>query len=154
MRLKILGEVETPLELSAEDLARFPESDKIDDVRRIGARRQGGGVYLRALVERARPASGVRYVTFRSPSDDFMASVPLERVRGVGVVIFALDGAPMTRREGGPFRFIIPDPAACGGDEIDECVNVKFLEEILLTAEPGRDTRPQDEIAHRRLHGG
>ena len=37
-------------------------------------------------------------------------------------------------------------------DEIDECLNVKYVERIELTAGPGRDTRPTDEEEHAELH--
>ena len=54
--------------------------------------------------------------------------------------------------QGGPFRFLIRDPAACHTDELDDCANVKFLNRIELSVRRGRDTRPQNEEEHARLH--
>ena len=150
--LKITGEVEKPLALGPEDLAAFAEEEKVADVARLGSSRSGAGVWLRALLARAGARPGAKYVTFVSPSDSFSASAPLERLAAKGVVIHAEGGRPLPREKGGPFRFIIPDPAACGTDEIDECTNVKFLEEIILSQTRGRDTRPANERDHHALH--
>ena len=51
-----------------------------------------------------------------------------------------------------PFRFLIPDFAACKTHEIDECANVKFVNRIELTRERGHDNRPHDEAEHAALH--
>jgi DMSO/TMAO reductase YedYZ molybdopterin-dependent catalytic subunit len=150
--IKISGEIDSPLNLTAADLDAFRPEEKIDDVSKLGSSRRGGGVYLQAILRRARPKAGVRYITFRSPSDDFSASVPIDRIAEMGLVIYTMDGKPMTREQGGPFRFIIPNPAACKTDEIDECTNVKFLEEISFTTERQLDTRPRDEDEHAKLH--
>lgn len=151
--LVVTGEVAEPLRVTAEQMAEFPERYQAPDTRALGADRAGTGVYLNALVNMAVPEDSVKYVTFRSPSDDFAASVPLDRVKENGVVIYAINGKPIPREKGGPFRFIIPNAAACQSDEIDECVNVKFLEEIVLSEEKLRDTRPKDEEEHAKLHG-
>lgn len=150
--LKISGDVETPGTFSAADLDAFRAEEKVDDVSKLGSSRKGGGVYLQSILRRVKPKPAVRYVTFSSPSDDFNASVPIDRIAEMGIVIYTQDGKPMTREQGGPFRFIIPNPAACKTDEIDECTNVKFLEEITLSANRLRDTRPQDEDEHAKLH--
>lgn len=153
-RLRITGEIEEAADFSAEELAAFGVQERIEDVRSLGAAREGGGVYLHALLGRVRPRPHVRYITLVSPSDDFSVSVPIDRVADIGVVIYEIEGKPIPPDRGGPFRFIIPDSAACHTDEIDDCANVKFLEEISLSAERGRDTRPRDEAEHARLHAG
>jgi hypothetical protein len=63
-----------------------------------------------------------------------------------------MEGAILSVDQGGPFRFFIPDHAACQMDEIDECANVKFLDHIEFTAGKGHDNRPQDEQQHAALH--
>ena len=84
--------------------------------------------------------------------DDFHASIPLEPVRNKALVIYKLDGKPLDDSAGGPFRFFVPDHAACHTDEIDECANVKFLDHIELTVGKGFDNRPQDDEEHAHLH--
>ena len=37
------------------------------------------------------------------------------------------DGHPLPEEKGGPVRFLIPNPAACGTAEVDTCANVKWL---------------------------
>ena len=73
-------------------------------------------------------------------------------MRDRAVWIYALDGAPLPAKAGGPLRFLIPDYAACHSADIDECANVKFVDHIELTATRGRDNRPADEAQHADLH--
>lgn len=150
--LKITGEVGEPSEFGNDDLSGFAADEKVDDVGSLGSKRKGGGVYLRALLGRVKPKATARYITFSAPSDDFSASVPLDRVADIGVVIHSREGRPMTAAEGGPFRFVIPNPAACRTDDLDDCANVKFVEEIILSAEKGRDTRPDTPQKHEHMH--
>ena len=150
--LKIRGEIEAEQEFSAEAFGAFAPEERVQDIRKLGSTREGSGVYLQAILRRVRPRPSVRYITLASPSDDFFASVPIDRVAEAGLIVYAVNGESMTREQGGPFRFVIPDPAACRTDEIDECANVKFLEEIILTSGKGKDTRPQDEEEHAAIH--
>ena len=151
-RLKISGEVERPIEMTREEFGSIDASARVDDLSRLGVDKRGSAVKLRALVERAGPKATVRFVTFHAPRDDFYASAPLDRIIDEGYVIYGLDGAELPESNGGPFRFFIPNPAACKTDEIDECLNVKYLEEIILSSAKGRDTRPRDEAEHAKLH--
>lgn len=150
--LKVTGDISAPMSLTHDSMTRMNEAARVADVRTLGSARKGGGVRLAEIVRAAGVPDNVRYVSFISRSDNFRVCVPLARVRDSGVVIHHIDGREMTRGDGGPFRFIIPDPAACGTEVIDECVNVKYLDEISLTIEPGEDTRPSDEEEHARLH--
>ncbi len=84
--------------------------------------------------------------------DDFHVSVPLQAVRGEGVVVSKRGEARLETEHGGPIRFLIRDPAACHTDELDDCANVKYLNRIELTVRRERDTRPADESAHAALH--
>jgi hypothetical protein len=67
-------------------------------------------------------------------------------------LIYQLDGQPLSVENGGPFRFSIPDFAACHTHEIDECANVKFVDHIELTPAAGFDNRPHDGQSHEELH--
>jgi DMSO/TMAO reductase YedYZ molybdopterin-dependent catalytic subunit len=150
--LKIDGAVETPLELSFEDLAGLPEPAQVRDVSRFHPARRGDGVALEALLERARPRPDANYLTLHADRDDFHVSIPLQAVRGEGVVVYRVGDQRLDAGQGGPVRFLIRDPAACHTDELDDCANVKYLSRIELTARRGRDTRPADEAAHAALH--
>lgn len=148
-KLRISGEVERPGEFSADDLAALDPEARVRDVGELGARgRCGGmgGVRLDVILRAVGPRPEARFISFASPSDDFHACVPLEALAGRGVIVFERAGDTddlvlMSRAEGGPFRFVVADAAACRTDEIDACLNVKYLEEIELTAERGMDNR-------------
>jgi DMSO/TMAO reductase YedYZ molybdopterin-dependent catalytic subunit len=150
--LTIDGEVEQPLKLAFDDLAAFPEADQVRDVSRFHPQRPGNGVTLNALLARVRPKVSATYLTLHASKDNFAASVPLDAMRGEGIVVYELDGRPLPVERGGPVRFMIRDPAACHTDELDDCANVKFVDRIELTAGKGRDTRPEDEQEHAALH--
>jgi 2-dehydropantoate 2-reductase len=133
------------LHLSAADLAALPDSAQVADVGAWIPGRQGRGVRLTALLERARPAAGARHLHIASSDPAFAVSVPLDEVRADAVVVYELDGAPLPASKGGPFRLLVRGHA-------DECVNVKQLASLELGSTPGRDTRPQDDAEHAALH--
>lgn len=150
--LKLDGAVERPLELTFADLAGLPESAQVSDISRFHPQRQGDGVVLEVLLEQVRPRPEANYLTLHADRDDFHVSVPLQAVRGEGIVVYRLGDQPLGLDHGGPIRFLIKDPAACHTDELDDCANVKYLSRIELTVRKGRDTRPADEAAHTALH--
>jgi DMSO/TMAO reductase YedYZ molybdopterin-dependent catalytic subunit len=151
--LKIDGEVEQSLQLSLSDLAGIDADQQIGDVSRLDPKRRGCAVRLAAVLQRAGVKPAARYITLHSSADDFHASVPLESVRERGIIIYRLvEGGPLPAASGGPFRFFIPDYAACHSAEVDECANVKFVDRIELSAQRGYDNRPADEGTHAQLH--
>ncbi len=150
--LKVEGAVEHPLSLTFEDLARLPVAVQVLDVSRFHPTRRGDGVTLEALLERARPRAEANYLTLHADRDDFHVSIPLQAVRGEGIVVYRLGESGLGPEHGGPIRFLIRDPAACHTDELDDCANVKYLSRIELTIRRGRDTRPADEGTHAALH--
>jgi DMSO/TMAO reductase YedYZ molybdopterin-dependent catalytic subunit len=150
--LRIDGEVAHPLDLSYDDLAAIPAADQVIDVSRFHPKRQGDGVKLEPLVERAVPSPSATYLTLHATADDFHASIPLAEVLPEGIVVYRLAGGPLPVKNGGPIRFLIRNPAACHTDELDDCANVKFVDRIELTSGKGRDNRPHDDVAHEKLH--
>jgi 2-dehydropantoate 2-reductase len=153
-RLRIDGEVEQPLELSRSELAQIETAAQIPDVSRVDPKRKGKAVLLEALLRAVQPKAAARYLTLHSSLDDFHASVPLAAVRERGLLIYELDGQPLPASAGGPYRFYIPDFAACHSAEVDECANVKFVDRIELSQQKGFDNRPEDEKQHADLHRG
>ena len=152
--LRIDGEVEHPLELTFDDLVACPASDQVPDVSRFHPSRLGDGVTLESLLSKAAPNPQANYLTLHATADDFHASVPLQEVRGEGIVVYRLAGGPLPAKNGGPIRFLIRNPAACHTDELDDCANVKFVDRIELTIGKGRDNRPETDAEHEKLHHG
>jgi len=150
--LRIDGEVSHSLALTFGDLAAIPPAQQVADVSRYHPKRQGDAVTLEALLAKAQPRPAATYLTVHATADDFHSSVPLEAVRGEGLVVYRLDGGPLPVKNGGPIRFLIRNPAACHTDELDDCANVKFVDRIELTAGKGRDNRPHDDAEHEKLH--
>jgi DMSO/TMAO reductase YedYZ molybdopterin-dependent catalytic subunit len=150
--LSVEGAVERELRLTVADLAALPESAQIPDVSRFHSTRRGDGVALDAILDRAgvRPASN--YLTLHADRDDFHVSVPLEAIRGQGIVVYRHGAKALGLEDGGPIRLLIRDPSACHTGELDDCANVKYLSRIELTQRRGRDTRPIDEPTHAALH--
>lgn len=150
--LRISGEVAQPMELTFEQLSALPVEYQITDVSRIDPKRQGDAVKLSGLLQAVGIRPTAKYLGLHSQTDDFHASIPLEPVRDRAFVIYRLQGQPLSERNGGPFRFYIPDFAACHTHQIDECANVKFVDQMELTATMGRDNRPHDGLEHEELH--
>ncbi len=150
--LIIDGDVDQPARLSVAELAAIDAAYQVPDVSKFDPKRRGQAVKLAGLLERVGVRPEAVYITLHSTADDFHASIPLSAVRDRAVLIYALDGAPLPEKAGGPLRFFIPDHAACRTHEIDDCANVKFVDRIELSATRGRDNRPQDETQHAQLH--
>jgi len=151
-QLAVHGEVAHPLSLTYDDLAAMPRDAQVADISQLDAKRQGDAVKLEAVLERAGLKPSARYLTLHSSTDDFHASVPLDAVRERGLLVYRLEGAPLPVKAGGPFRFFIPDFAACHTQEVDECANVKFVDRIELSHQRGQDNRPSEEEEHAKLH--
>lgn len=150
MSLIVDGEVERSLKLAAHDLRSYPGQVAMGD---IEPRKAGQvAVKLQDVLVACGMKQTATHLGLHGTRDDFHASIPLEPVIDRGLIIFEQDGASLAVEAGGPFRFYIPNHAACQMDEIDECANVKFLDRIELTAGRGFDNRPQDEDEHERLH--
>ncbi len=150
--LTIDGEVERPRQLSRSDLAAIDAAYQVPDVSRLDPKRKGRAVRLAGLLALVGVKPSAKYLTLHATADDFHASVPLEAVRERGIIIYEIDGQPLPVSAGGPVRFYIPDYAACHSAEVDECANVKFVNRLELSAQPGRDNRPHDEKEHAALH--
>src|SRR5262245_1381743 len=119
-RLIILGEVAAPQQLTFEDLAALPAEFQVSDVSRIDPKRSGDAVRLSGLLQLAGVRSTAQYLGLHSDADDFHASIPLAPILEKAILIYRLDGRPLGAKQGGPFRFYIPDFAACHTHEIDE----------------------------------
>ena len=147
--VKVTGLVEHSMELAYADLSAMP--GQIADVSALAPGREGVAVRFSAILDAAGLRDGAQFVTLEAEGD-FVASIPLAPVADQAVIIYGLSGAPLPEDKGGPLRFLIPNPAACGTAEVDQCANVKWLRSIELSAERGRDVRPSTKRAHAALH--
>ena len=149
MTLSVSGLVSQPLDFEHERLASMP--GQIPDVAALAPGRKGAAVRFGAVLDAVSPQAQAAFVTLEADGG-FSASVPLAAVADQALLLYALDGAPLPEEQGGPVRFLIPDPAACGTDEVDQCANVKWLNAIRFSEERGRDVRPSTLRAHEELH--
>lgn len=131
------------------DLAEL--TGQVDDVSSLIPGREGTGVHLAAILEAAGLMPGAKFITLEAEEGSFAASAPLEPLLD-GILLYALGGKALPAEKGGPFRFLLPDTVSCGVEGIDNCVNVKFIERIIVGATKGRDTRPKSRDEHEALH--
>jgi len=150
--LTIDGGAATARQLTGADLAEIDARHQVPDVSVLDPKRTGEAVKLAGLLEFVGAKADAQWLTLHASTDDFHASIPLEAVRDRAVLIYRQGGGPLPAKAGGPFRFFIPDFAACHTHEVDECANVKFVDRIELTKERGIDNRPHDGAEHEELH--
>ena len=150
--LSITGEVQRPIQLTYDDLAAVEARFHIDDVSQIDPKRSGTAVLLDGLLEICGVKPTAKFLGLHAERDDFHASIPLAPLLGRALLIYGNGNQPLSTDQGGPFRLLIPDFAACHTDEIDECANVKFIDRLELTIEKGFDNRPRDDHEHEELH--
>ncbi|WZO98094.1 DUF1343 domain-containing protein [Isosphaeraceae bacterium EP7] len=150
--LRIEGAVDRPLALTWNDLRGMPAADQVEDLARFNPKRPGDGVTLESLLGLCGVRPEANYLTLHADEDDFHVSVPLDAVRGQGIVVYRRGEDPLSEDRGGPIRFLIPDPAACHTAELDDCANVKYLSRIELSVDKGRDNRPAGDAEHEALH--
>jgi len=150
--LAVAGEVDAPIALTFADFAALPAEFQIVDVSRLDPKRKGDAVRLDGLLHRVGARASAAWLTLHASRDDFHASIPLDAVRERAIVIYRVDGEPLPASAGGPFRFYVPNFAACHSSDVDECANVKFVDRIELSAVRGYDNRPHDAAEHADLH--
>jgi DMSO/TMAO reductase YedYZ molybdopterin-dependent catalytic subunit len=149
MAVSVSGLVGRSLELSHADLAALP--GQVADVSALAPGREGSAVRFTSVLEAALAQTDAEFLTLEADGG-FAASVRLAAVVDQALLLYALDGEPLPHDKGGPVRFLIPDPAACGTADVDTCANVKWLNAISLSTERGRDVRPTTLRAHEALH--
>lgn len=118
------------------DLKSFPASARIEDVSQIDPRRQGAGVRLVALFEHLQiPTDKIQSLRLKSSSDGFekpISSASLPTIWETACLLYELNGQALSPEQGGPFRLFVPATVMCGTAELDNCTNIKFLDEIVV----------------------
>jgi DMSO/TMAO reductase YedYZ molybdopterin-dependent catalytic subunit len=130
--LRIEGRVDTPLELTLDDLRRLPSvtrpSTLICVSNPVGGDLIGTsewtGVRLADLLEMAGPHGDARELVLRA-ADNYSDSFPLDAARREGTIVAYLqNGEPLTSRHGFPARVLVPG--------IYGMKNVKWVQSIEL----------------------
>jgi DMSO/TMAO reductase YedYZ molybdopterin-dependent catalytic subunit len=126
MPLLVEGEVYSPGTFRFDDLAALPE--QVPDVSTFAPGKAGGGVRLRALLERVGVKPGAAWATLASADGTFAISVPLPELGEQALLAYRLGEGPLPEGKGGPVRLVIR-----AGASVDACAAVKGLGLIRLT---------------------
>jgi 2-dehydropantoate 2-reductase len=135
--LRIDGAVLQPLVFDLEALSKLPASEQVPDVSVEDPRVRGEGIRIRALLNVATCKIGADHVTFHSADGQYAASLHLREAAESGILIYKLDGRPLRREDGGPFRLITPSLGTW-------CASVQGVTRIEYTVGPGKDTRSKN----------
>ncbi len=133
--LRMDGAVVQPLLLEPAAFGKLPEDAQVRDLSGVLPGKKGRGVRVKAVLELPAIQPGADHVTFHSQDGQFAAALTLEQAREYGVLVYELDGEPLSTKKGGPFRLVAPGLG-------DLCANVKGVNRIEFTKGPGKDTRP------------
>lgn len=113
--LQIAGEVESPRELSFEQLLALPRVSLALDIHCVTRWSKFdlrfAGVSLADVLSLANPTRAARFVSFVARSArEHSTSLPLPDALALGAVLAThCDGAPLPREHGGPLRAVVPD---------------------------------------------
>jgi DMSO/TMAO reductase YedYZ molybdopterin-dependent catalytic subunit len=112
-RLKLHGEVESPLEVDFKQLLAMPQTEQVCDVHCVTGwtmlDSKWTGVQLSHLAKLARVKSSARHVIFEA-ANGYTANVRIaDALAPVVLVAHRHDGRPIPRPHGPPARALVPD---------------------------------------------
>lgn len=112
-RLRVHGEVETPLDLDFEALMSMAQRDFTCDVHCVTGwtllDSTWRGVPLSALLNKARPANKAKFLVIEA-AHGYTTSIPLDEAMKPDVFLaHTLFGSPLPGPNGGPVRAVVPD---------------------------------------------
>jgi DMSO/TMAO reductase YedYZ molybdopterin-dependent catalytic subunit len=110
--LTIDGEVEEPLKLSWNEIARFPKTHSTSDFHCVEGwsvlNCKWEGIRFTEIVKRVKPRETANFVTFEC-ADGYTTSLSLQELSGDDVLLaFGLDGKPLEEGYGFPLRLVVP----------------------------------------------
>jgi 2-dehydropantoate 2-reductase len=138
--LRIDGAIIQPVTLDRRALAQLPAEYQISDVGAFQPGIKGQGIRVQGLLEIPALAIGADHVTFHADDGRFAASLTLSQAREHGILVYQMDGEPLSVSKGGPFRLITPGIG-------DLCAHVKRVSRIEVSCGPGKDTRPSTQAS-------
>ncbi len=111
-RFTISGAVERPVSLAWHELLELPRQATTCDIHCVTRWSRYDntfeGVPVRALLERAGPASGARYALVHA-EQGFTTNLPLDDLdRPANLLALSHGGEPLTSEHGGPVRLLVP----------------------------------------------
>ena len=108
---------------------------RIDDLGALADGFVGEAVPVSQLLAAAGPDPEARFVTAVSDDGIYRASIPLADMTTKGWLAYKLDGEPLPRERGGPFRVVVPQGRTL-------CWNVKSVVELKVTRTKEPDSVP------------
>lgn len=115
-RFRIFGLVENPIELSYDEIRKFPKIELQLTLECISNPPDGtaisdanwAGVKLKPLLERAKVKRGAKFVAMRA-ADGYHTVLPIEELmRDENFLPYLMNGEPLPREHGFPLRIFIP----------------------------------------------
>ena len=111
-RLRIFGEVESPLEFSWEEFKALTQTNQTSDFHCVTQWSRldtvWEGVQVRFVLEQARPRVEAKYVTAHC-YDGYTTNLLLaDLLRDDALFAHMLDGSPLPPEHGGPMRLVVP----------------------------------------------
>jgi DMSO/TMAO reductase YedYZ molybdopterin-dependent catalytic subunit len=111
-RLKVTGLVDTPMELTLDDLKSMPQTALVRDFQCVTGWRvpqvQWEGVLLSDVLDRAGLKEGAVALSFDSYDNADTESLTIDQARLPDVIVaYSMLGAPITTEHGGPVRLYV-----------------------------------------------
>ncbi len=131
------GAVVQSVALDRTAMQQLPSEHQIDDVSRKMPSMRGRAITVKGLLDIPALQLDADHVTFHSADGRYAATLTLAQAKEFGLLVYELDGEPLTDEKGGPFRLITPGLS-------DLCANVKGVNRIEVRRGPGKDTRPSE----------
>ncbi|MFX1410526.1 MAG: sulfite oxidase-like oxidoreductase [Promethearchaeota archaeon] len=113
-KLSIVGEVETPITFSFQDLEKLIDTEIIADIHCVTSwsklDTKWGGISFKTLFNLIKPKKSAHFVEFFCADEGFTTTVPIERLKAENAILaLNYDGLPINDKHGGPVRPIIPN---------------------------------------------
>jgi DMSO/TMAO reductase YedYZ molybdopterin-dependent catalytic subunit len=112
-RLKVLGLVENPLELSYEQVLSFPQESRVITMNCVegwGYTALWTGVRIADILEKARPKPEAKTVIFQTIGGEYNSSLPLEFIRERKILLACkINNITLSPQRGFPFMVAAED---------------------------------------------
>jgi len=135
--LELIGVGKASLRFDETSFAHLRSEFHVEDIATFIPGMRGRGIRVSGLLEGATVPARADHVTFFSGDKEYSVSVTLEQAKKFGILVYQMDGEPLSHTKGGPFRLVTPGLG-------DLCANVKHVQRIEVTEGPGHDTRPEE----------
>ena len=125
------------MRVSEATFAKLSPAYHVSDIGSVIQGMPGKGIKIEGLLELATIPREADHITFISQDGQYSVSLTIDQAKKYGILVYQVDGKPLSPTKGGPFRLITPGLG-------DLCANVKNIGLIKITTGPGKDTRPEE----------